>query len=86
MMLDPFGSMQNMMGRFQQFMGNPAQFMMSNKLNIPQNMMNDPNQALQYLMNTGKISQQQYNWAVKQAKQLENNPQFMSYMNQFNKR
>jgi hypothetical protein len=84
-MFDPFGSMQNMIGKFTQFVGNPMQFMMSNRLNIPQEMMNNPNEAIQYLMNSGKLTQDQYNWAVQQAKQLEHNPQFMNYLNQFNK-
>lgn len=76
-MQDPFGSMQGMIGQFQSFMANPVQFMVQRKLNIPQQYMNDPQGAIQYLMNTGKLSQEQYNWAVKQANQLQNNPEFM---------
>lgn len=76
-MIDPFGSMQGMIGQFQSFMSNPMQFMVQRKLNIPQQYMNDPQGAIQYLMNTGKLSQEQYNWAVKQANQLQNNPEFM---------
>lgn len=76
-MQDPFGSMQGMIGQFQSFMSNPVQFMVQRKLNIPQQYMNDPQGAIQYLMNTGKLSQDQYNWAVKQANQLQNNPEFM---------
>lgn len=76
-MQDPFGSMQGMIGQFQSFMSNPVQFMVQRKLNIPQQYMNDPQGAIQYLMNTGKLSQEQYNWAVKQANQLQNNPEFM---------
>ena len=75
-MFDPFGSMNNMLGQFKNFMGNPMQFMIQNKLQIPQQYMNDPNQAIQYLMNTGKLTQDQYNWAVKQSKQIQKNPQF----------
>lgn len=76
-MQDPFGSMQNMMSRFQGFMQNPMQFMAQNKLNIPQQFANDPNGAIQYLMNSGTLSQEQYNWAQNMAKQIQNNPQFM---------
>ena len=76
-MQDPFGSMQGMIGQFQSFMSNPVQFMVQRKLNIPQQYINDPQSAIQYLMNTGKLSQEQYNWAVKQANQLQNNPEFM---------
>ena len=70
-------NMQQMLGQFQGFMQNPMAFMLQNKLQIPKEYMNNPNDAIQYLMNTGKISQDQYNWARNQAKQLQNNPDFM---------
>lgn len=70
-------NMQQMLGQFQGFMQNPMGFMLQNKLQIPKEYMNNPNDAIQYLMNTGKISQDQYNWARNQAKQLQNNPDFM---------
>ena len=76
-MFDPFGSMNNMLGQFRGFMSNPMQFLMQNKLNIPQQYINDPNQTIQYLMNTGQLSQQQYDWAVKEAQKIQSNPQFM---------
>lgn len=81
-MIDPFGSMQNMIGQFQGFMSNPMAFMMQRKLNIPQEYMNDPNKAIQYLMNTGKVSQQQYDWAVKEAQKIQNNPDFKQFFAQ----
>ena len=76
-MFDPFGSMNAMLGQFRGFMSNPVQFLVQNKLNIPQQYMNDPNQTIQYLMNTGQLSQQQYDWAVKEAQKIQSNPQFM---------
>lgn len=76
-MFDPFGSMNNMLGQFRGFMSNPVQFLVQNKLNIPQQYMNDPNQTIQYLMNTGQLSQSQYDWAVKEAQKIQSNPQFM---------
>ena len=76
-MMDPFGSMKNMLSQFKGFMQNPMQFVMQRKLNIPQQYMNDPNQAIQYLMNTGKLSQEQYDWAMSQASQIQKNPEFM---------
>lgn len=74
---DPFGSMQGMMSQFQGFMQNPTQFLMQNKLNIPAQYANNPNQAIQYLMNSGKLSQEQYDWALKQAQAIQQNPMFM---------
>ena len=79
-MTDPFGSMQNMVNQLKQFMGNPSQYLMQGKLNIPQEYMNDPNEAIQYLMNTGKLTQEQYNWANNMAKQIQNNSTFKQLM------
>lgn len=75
-MIDPFGSLQGMMSQFSGFMQNPLQYMMQRKLQLPQNIQ-DPNEAIQYLMNTGKMSQQDYNQLRQMATQLQNNPQFM---------
>ena len=77
---DPFGSMQNMIGRFQQFMGNPTQFLTQNKLNIPPQFQNNPKEAIQYLMNNGHLTQEQYNWANKTAQQIQNNPLFQQFL------
>lgn len=81
-MADPFGSMQGFMGQFQGFMKNPMQYMMSKKLNLPQNInpMQNPNEVIQYLMNNGKLSQQQYNQLQNVAKQIQSNPQFQQFM------
>lgn len=49
-----------------QLQSNPIQMLMQRGMNVPQNM-NNPQQIIQHLMNTGQISQEQYNWAVKMA-------------------
>lgn len=49
---------------------NPMQFLMQKKFNIPQNISNDPNAIIQHLMNTGQVSQSQYNRASSMAKQF----------------
>lgn len=56
------------MNTYQQFKANPMQMLMQ-RFNIPQNM-NNPNEILQHLLNTGQITQDQVN----QAMQLRNNP------------
>lgn len=53
-----------------QLRSNPAQFLLQKNLNIPQNISNDPNQIIQHLLNTGQITQQQYNQAAQMAKQM----------------
>ena len=62
--------MNNMLQQFQMFRQNPMQWLMSRGMKVPQNMMNDPNAIIQHLMNTGQISQQQYNQANQMAKQF----------------
>jgi len=67
--------MNNMMMQFQQFMQNPSA--MLTRAGVPQQFASNPNQAIQYLMNNGRISQQQYNQAQSMARQL--GPQFQQF-------
>lgn len=62
--------MNNMLQQFQMFRQNPMQWLMSRGMKVPQNIVNDPNAIIQHLMNTGQISQQQYNQANQMAKQF----------------
>lgn len=75
----------NPLNEFQSFMSNPIQFMAQRKLNIPQQYLNDPNGAIQYLMNSGRITQDQYNKAVNMSNQLQKDPKFMKMLDQFKK-
>lgn len=61
---------QNMMSVLQNFKQNPMQFL-AKKYNIPQNIANDPNAIIQHLMNTGQVSQNQYNQAMQMAQQFK---------------
>lgn len=59
----------NILGMLQQLRNNPLE-MLSKKYQIPQGMnMNDPNEIIQHLMNTGQVSQQAYN----NARNIANN-------------
>lgn len=50
------------------------QVMQSKGINFPQNVnMQDPNSVIQYLMNSGKISQDQYNKAYQQYRNMVSN-------------
>lgn len=69
---DPFGSMQGFIQQFTGFMQNPAQ-MLGQKLGLQGN---DPSQMIQQLMNSGKMSQNDYNQLQNIAKQIQNNPMF----------
>ena len=47
--------------QYNQFKSNPIAFLAQRKVNIPQQYMNNPQEAVQYLMNNGIMSQGQYN-------------------------
>ena len=64
---------------YSQLLQNPNQILQ--QMNIPQEYANNPQGAIQYLMNNGRISQEQYNNANNQLKQLQNNPLFRQYFN-----
>lgn len=56
---------------------NPIQTLLSAKLNVPQNIANNPQAIVQHLLNSGQISQSQVN----QAMQMRNDPRFQGLMN-----
>lgn len=64
-----FDNLQNLIQLKDQLMSNPMEFLARRKFNIPEGM-NDPNEIMQHLLNTGQISQQQINNAM----QMRNNP------------
>ena len=70
-------NIQNLFQAYTQLMQNPSQFLQ--KLNIPVEYANDPSGAIQYLMNNGRISQEQYNNANAQLKNMQNNPMFKQF-------
>lgn len=60
---------QMMIEQLNRLMKNPREFVAQCGLNVPQNI-NSPNDIIQYLMNTGQISQQSYNQAMSLAKRF----------------
>ena len=67
-MLEMMNDLNDLTNLYQQFMQNPIQ-MLSRKYNIPQNI-NNPNDIVQHLLNTGQITQSQVNNAMN----MRNNP------------
>lgn len=55
----------SMMQMLQQLQANPMQ-MLSRRFNLPQNL-RDPSEIIQYLANSGQVSQQQINNAYQMA-------------------
>ena len=62
---------QQMLQMYNAFRNNPSQLL--NNVGIPQNIMNNPQAILQHLMNSGKVSQEQYNQAVRMANSFRGN-------------
>lgn len=56
--------------QFSSFMRNPLQFLVQKRINIPQEYANDPRGAVQHLLNTGQMSQQQLEQLRGQAAQM----------------
>lgn len=68
--LDMVGNMQDIMNFYQKFRQNPMQ-MLNQKFNIPQNVdMNNPNDIIQHLINSGQVSQEQVNNAMRMRNQF----------------
>lgn len=62
----------NLLNMVAQFKNNPMQMLMQ-RYSIPQNI-NNPQDIVQHLLNTGQVTQQQVNSAM----QLKNNPNIQS--------
>jgi len=67
-------------GLFMRFAMNPVQCFNQMGIQIPEEC-KTPNQMVQYLMNSGRLNQQQYNSIVQQSSQIQKDPQFMSFLN-----
>ena len=68
-----------LLNAYSQIIKNPKQFL--DFMNVPDEYRKSSNDVIQYLMNNRKITQQQYNIANEQARQLQNNPLFKQFFN-----
>ena len=76
-MIDMAGNINDLMNMYQQLRSNPAQ-LLARRFNIPQNInLSDPNEITQHLLNTGQITQEQYN----NANNMRNNPMIQRMFN-----
>lgn len=77
--IDGMSNINDIVNLYQQMRSNPMQ-LLSRKFNIPQNVnQTDPNEILQYLLNTGQVTQSQVN----QAMAMKNNPLLQRLMNRY---
>ena len=67
-------NMAGLIGMIQQAAGNMPQMLA--RAGVPQNIQNDPNAIMQHLMNSGQLTQEQYNRLRDMAHMVENNPQY----------
>lgn len=59
-----------MMSQFNTFIRNPLQFLLQHKINIPNEYANNPQGAVQYLMNAGQMSQETFEGLRSKASQM----------------
>lgn len=60
----------HIMNQFNTFKRNPLQFLLRRKINIPDEYANNPQGAVQYLMNTGQMSQETFEGLRNRASQM----------------
>ena len=68
-----FNSMQQqnpLMQQFNAFQQNPMQFLIGRNIQIPQEYQQDPKGAVQYLLNNGRMTQDQFNRLNAMASQM----------------
>ena len=68
---------------FLQFMNNPQQFMKQCGFDVSPEDLQNPNALAQKLMNNGRMSQQQYNNIINTSNKIQQNSQFMQFINRF---
>lgn len=61
----------NPMQMLQSLKNNPVQFLLQRRMNIPANIVNDPNAILNHLLQTGQVSQDAVNRAYQAMGQFK---------------
>ena len=64
------GMPSNMVQQINQFKQNPMAFLQQHNLQIPEQYMQDPKQAVQYLLDSGRMSQADFNRVSQMAQQF----------------
>ncbi len=59
-----------MLGQFNNFMKNPMQFLLSKRINIPSQYANNPQAAVNYLVQSGQMDQNTYQQLMNQAQMM----------------
>ena len=66
------GGISGLIDAARQFRSNPMQFLLQKKLNVPAEIMNNPDAILNHLVQTGQVSQDRVNASKQQLYGLQN--------------
>lgn len=69
--MNPMGNLFNMMQMFNQFRQNPIGALMGMGFNVPPHLQNNPEGTVNYLRNSGQMSEQQFNQFSQMAQQFQ---------------
>lgn len=58
---NPINNISDMMSQMNALRANPVQFLAQRRLNLPQNFQGGPREIVQYLLDSGQMSQDQFN-------------------------
>lgn len=68
----PLGAISNLFQKFNEFRQNPMGALMGMNVNVPQNLGNNPEAIVNYLRNSGQMSEEQFNQLSQMANQFQN--------------
>lgn len=68
-----FGNLSNLMQKFNQFRQNPIGAIIGMGFNVPPHLQNNPQATVNYLRNSGQMSEEQFNQFSQMAQQFQNN-------------
>lgn len=67
----PQNPISQLLGMVPQISSNPFGFIAKTKFNVPSNVGNDANSIIQHMLTTGQITQEQVNWAMQKAREIQ---------------
>lgn len=67
----PLGGIANLFQKFNRFRQNPVGELMGMNINIPPNIQNNPEAIVNYLRNSGQMSEEQFNQMTQMANQFQ---------------
>lgn len=71
MLPGPLGGISNLIQRFQLFCQNPVSALLGINVNVPQNLRNNPEAMVNYLRNSGQMTEDQFNQFSQLANQFQ---------------